>query len=378
MAKVVGLDIGNSALKAVFGEGEHEEMTIPTVVKFAENELTTGMEVDVKNIFKDIRVKITSPALSENYNGAAVIVGEAATGGREMVQKTQKHRSDLPVITSLAALAIRAAQESGGKSKKDLVATYYATFGMPIDYLTSEVKKTYEQRMKGSHIVEILTRGHERKVTVIIEEAVVLPEDAVFIFDQTLDYNGKSVGSDLENMNVLIVGIGQLTTDCGFVENQNYNHKKSFGRPLGVASTKDRFIHVINDELKKKGHIYTVDKRAELDRIIQNDLIIGELALSFKSEWDRTVREDMMELADWVMNEVTSRKIIAHRYFLIGGGTHFYKHYFLNAFSEYGMKFEIPNNPTFATARGLYKLGVSDMGFGKKLKSEAQAAAASE
>lgn len=377
MGKIVGHDIGNSALKEVTG-GDIKRL-IPMVVKFAtEAERNTGMTSNVKNIEDQLKVRITSPALSDSYSNKVLFVGKGATGGREVPQRTQKHKSELPVIVSLSSLAINAL-ESGNKKNKNIVAHYSVSYGIPIDYLTMTVKKEFENKMVGTHVVEILTPGFECSVTVVIDEAKVLPEDAVFIFDQTLDFNGQKIGSELENKNVLIVGVGHLTTDVGFIANTNFDPEKSFGQQFGVANSKDRFIIYINEKLKERNLIYRVQNRAELDQIIANDMIISELGISLKEDWELKVREDMYNLADWVLNQISVRNIIAHEYFLIGGGTHFYKHYFLNVFSEYGMTFKIPEDPTFATARGLFKWGMSDRGLAKDpIKTAAEEAASAK
>jgi hypothetical protein len=378
MGKIVGHDIGNSALKEVTGAGL--QRLVPMVVKFlTEAERNTGMISNVKNVEDQLKVKITSSALSESYSNKTLIVGKGATGGREIPQRTQKHKSELPIIVSLSSLAVQAWEESDKKTK-NIVAHYSVAYGIPIDYLTVSVKKEFENKIVGTHVVEILTPGFECIVTVVIDEAKVLPEDAVFIFDQTLDFNGKQVGSELENKNVLIVGVGHLTTDVGFISKTNFDPEKSFGQQFGVANSKDRFIIYINEKLKEKNHVYRVQNRAELDQIIANDMIISELGISLKEDWDLKVREDMYNLADWVLNQISVRNIIAHEYFLIGGGTHFYKHYFLNVFSEYGMTFKIPEDPTFATARGLFKWAMSDRGLSKAVikSSEKEIASAKE
>ena len=368
MFKVAGIDIGNYGLKAVFGGGTENEMLIPTLVKFDNTiERDGGESLPVKDIMKYLTVSIMSTALSVGYNNVPLLVGECAEGGREMVQGTRKTESDLPIVLALTAMALDATK---GLKKDNIVANYAPVFGIPIDYMDVTVKKEFEAKMRGTHVVDILTKGHECKVTLVIEHDAAVPEDAIFVYDEAYDYDGNKTGSEIENQSVFIVGIGQLTTDCGFLQNMKFDSKKSFGEPFGAAVTKDRFMDIMNDKLrnrKPRTH-YRIESRTQLDEIISNNYVITELGISIQEDFLATVKEDSYSLVDKLLNKMVARRIFAEKYYAIGGALALYMHHFLNAFEREGYKFEIPQNPAFATARALFKYGISERGFAKYLK----------
>jgi len=362
MVKVAGIDIGNYGVKAVFGEKDEDQFTIPTLVKPVASRITNmnteGRIVD--DLLSYVQVKFHSKALSNQYNNVPLLVGQAAVGGREMVQGSRKHKEDLPVICALTAMALRARKINA--KKKVITETFAPVFGIPVGYFSFDVRDEFESRMEGSHVVEILTPGYECTVTVIIEQNAVVPEDAIYVYDLERDWNGKVVDPTVKEQDVFIIGIGQLTTDCGYVSGMAFDDMRSFPVEFGAANTKDRFILHFDTALSRRvpPTNYRIETRNQLDRIIANDYIIRELGESIKDQFEDYVKEDALYVGDQILNKAKMLRLVPTRVCAIGGALNIYKNDIINRFTASGYKLEIPEKPEYATARALYKWGMTE------------------
>ena len=112
-SRIAAIDVGNDAVKAIFGKLEYE-LNIPNIVaRDTEDRPIIGIEeLDSKNPLDGIHIKVHSPALKEN--NVIYRVGNLATksnNGMELDPGSSKSEEDQTLVMLFTTIALDAVRE---------------------------------------------------------------------------------------------------------------------------------------------------------------------------------------------------------------------------------------------------------------------------
>jgi plasmid segregation protein ParM len=266
MAIKAGADAGNYALK-LWVKGKKPIM-IPSV--YSEY---MGMPVDalempdipVDKLEDNIDITISSSALE--LNNVRYIVGKKVATDMlepiEMEKKSDKSKDEIPVIVTLAGLAISAMKDH--PDKNEIEVSYDLGVALPIAFINPENAKRNEKRFMGTHIVTFHhPSGRDVKVTIKIEFCKCLPEGAAAIWGVVFDEEGNPLErliedekgvrrnvSFLDTVN-LSFDIGAGTTEVVVTHGLNYKPNLSKGLDYGTKATILEIITLWNKQNPRK------------------------------------------------------------------------------------------------------------------------------
>lgn len=266
MAIKAGADAGNYALK-LWVKGKKPIM-IPSV--YSEY---MGMPVDalempdipVDKLEDNIDITISSPALE--LNNIRYIVGKKVATDMlepvEMEKKSDKSKDEIPVITTLAGLAINAMKDH--PDKDEIEVNYDLGVALPIAFINPENAKRNEKRFMGTHTVIFHhPSGRDVKVTIKIEFCKCLPEGAAAIWGVVFDEEGNPIerlveGKDGVRRNIsfldtvnLSFDIGAGTTEVVVTHGLNFKPTLSKGLEYGTKATILDIITLWNKQNPRK------------------------------------------------------------------------------------------------------------------------------
>lgn len=271
-----GADAGNNGLKLWVKDSE--PIMIPTVYSLYMGETTELMDMDdiaVNELLNNIDVTINSKALL--FNGQRYIIGEKVVQDNlpptELEKKSDKSKDEIPVLVTLAGLAIDAMKKE--YEKDSIEATYDLSVALPLNTITQERAKNNADRFMGTHeVIFHHPSGRNVKVTLKIEYCKCLPEGAAAAWGVVFDENGnlaerkveigdKIMKIDFSNKTLLHFDIGAGTTEIVVTEGVQYKPTLSSGLHFGVKSTVNEIIKRWNHKNPRK----PIDSMAEFNEI---------------------------------------------------------------------------------------------------------------
>lgn len=249
------VDIGNSRIKALFGDGP-DELDMPNVVAAhgEEREIIQGEAPK-----EAIHVKIVSGALNNGKGGAGTyVVGNLAAAQHqndELAYEDSKSEHDQPVIMLLSAVAFDAVNNSSLFKEVDGVieANYFLSTGLPLNEAKKKgTRKSFKEKLKGnSHEVTFLTTpGYEnKKIRIKFYDSLVNVEGHAAMIDLTTKNDGTPRNEDIINKMVLIHDIGGLSTDSAIIKpDGSVDNINSDGEKEGLSSYLDEIMRQVDDE----------------------------------------------------------------------------------------------------------------------------------
>ena len=271
-----GADAGNNGLKLWVKDSK--PFLIPTVYSLYMGETTELMDMDdieQDELINNIDVTINSKALS--FNNQRYIIGEKVLNdnlpGIELEKKSDKSTDEIPVIVTLAGLAIEAMQKNYQKDNIDI--TYDLSIGLPVSTITQQSAKSNAERFIGTHeVVYHHPSGRNVKVSIKVEYCKTLPEGAAAAWGVVFDENGKLserkvevndsiMKVDFSNKTLLHFDIGAGTSELVVTEGVKFNPKLSEGLNYGVKTTLMEIIKRWNRKNPRK----SIDSMAQFNEI---------------------------------------------------------------------------------------------------------------
>ncbi|MDQ8094888.1 ParM/StbA family protein, partial [Bacillus amyloliquefaciens] len=271
-----GADAGNNALK-LWVKGS-QPIQIPSVYSLYMGETTALMEMEdipANKLVENIDVTINSKALT--HNGQRYIVGEKVLEdqlhGVEFEKKSEKSTDEIPVIVTLAGLAIDAIKKQ--YDQDNIEVTYDLSVALPVSSINQQKAKAHAERFIGTHEVEFHhPSGRDVKVKIKIEYCKCLPEGAAGAWGVVYDEEGKTTERKIElgdqtmkvnfkDKTLLHFDIGAGTTELVVTEGVAFNPRLSEGLTYGVKDTIEGIIKIWNRENPRK----SIDSIAEFNEI---------------------------------------------------------------------------------------------------------------
>ncbi len=271
-SRIAAVDVGNDAIKAIFGKLE-SELYIPNVIaKDIEDRPVIGIEeLDEKNPLEGIHIRVHSPALQDN--NAIYRVGNLATKSdnpTELDLGSSKSEEDQTLVMLFAALALDAAKLGNNDTFKKVnnvvEANYTLGTGLPLREVKEGKDVGYRSKLLGSvHQVEFLItpKYQGMKVNIKFDEVKVYPEGFAAYINLVMDKDLNIINRELIDRRILIQDIGGLSTDIAVIKNRKVDDDKAQGFNLGVAEA----LESIREEIRKK-HGVELDSRRDVVEII--------------------------------------------------------------------------------------------------------------
>ncbi|MGE7765390.1 ParM/StbA family protein [Peribacillus sp. NPDC096540] len=370
-SRIAAVDVGNDAIKAIFGKLE-SELYIPNVIaKDIEDRPVIGIEeLDEKNPLEGIHIRVHSPALQDN--NAIYRVGNLATKSdnpTELDLGSSKSEEDQTLVMLFAALALDAAKQGNNDKFKKVnnvvEANYTLGTGLPLREVKEGKDVGYRSKLLGSvHQVEFLItpKYQGMKVNLKFDEVKVYPEGFAAYINLVMDNDLNIINRELIDRRILIQDIGGLSTDIAVIKNRKVDDDKAQGFNLGVAEA----LESIREEIRKK-HGVELDSRRDVVEIItkkndRNHIMVRGSRTSVHDIIDRILGELAKKQYRHLRN-VWQKNSQTEICYFVGGGSIVLKDYLktLNQnFDGYNIDFfEDERESVWMMANAYYKL-ISD------------------
>ncbi|MBD8137951.1 ParM/StbA family protein [Bacillus sp. CFBP 13597] len=382
-SRIAAVDVGNDAIKAIFGKLE-SELYIPNVIaKDIEDRPVIGIEeLDEKNPLEGIHIRVHSPALQDN--NAIYRVGNLATKSdnpTELDLGSSKSEEDQTLVMLFAALALDAAKlgdnDTFKKVNNVVEANYNLGTGLPLREVKEGKDVGYRSKLLGSvHQVEFLItpKYQGMKVNIKFDEVKVYPEGFAAYINLVMDKDLNIINRELIDRRILIQDIGGLSTDIAVIKNRKVDDDKAQGFNLGVAEA----LESIREEIRKK-HGVELDSRRDVVEIItkkndRNHIMVRGSRTSVHDIVDRILGELAKKQYRHLRN-VWQKNSQTEICYFVGGGSIVLKDYLktLNQnFDGYNIDFfEDERESVWMMANAYYKL-ISDFNRRRNAKEQNQ------
>ncbi|AZV45551.1 ParM/StbA family protein [Peribacillus asahii] len=366
--RVAAIDVGNDAVKALFGKLD-SELYIPNVIaRDIEDRPIIGIEdLNENNPLDGLHIRLHSPALQAN--NVIYRVGYLATKSdnpTELDIGSSKSEEDQTLVMLFAALALDAVQQASTgvfKVNKSVVeANYTLGTGLPLREVKEGKDVGYRSKLLGSvHQVEFLVtpKYQGMKVNLKFDEVKVYPEGFAAYINLVMDNELKVINRDLIDKQILIQDIGGLSTDIAVIKNRKVDDDKARGFNLGVAEA----LEAIREEIRKK-HGVELDSRRDVVEIItkkndRNHIMVRGSRTSVHDIVDRILGELAKKQYRHLRN-VWQKNSQTEICYFVGGGSLVLKEYLKtlnNSFDGYNIDFfEDEKESVWMMANAYYKL----------------------
>lgn len=384
--RVAAIDVGNDAVKAIFGKLD-SEVYIPNVIaRDIEDRPIIGIEeLNEQDPLDGIHIRVHSPALKAN--NVIYRVGNLATKSdhpAELDPGSSKSEEDQTLVMMFATLALDATQQANlGTFKKNnfvIEANYTLGTGLPLREVKEGKDAQYRSKLLGSvHQVEFLITPKYQglKVNIKLDEVKVYPEGFAAYINLVMDNNLTIINRELIDKRIIIQDIGGLSTDIAVIKNRKVDDDKAQGFNLGVAEA----LEAIREEIRKK-HGVELDSRRDVVEIItkkndRNHIMVRGSRTSVHDIVDRILGELANKQYRHLRNVWQKNSQTEIGYF-VGGGSIVLKDYLktLNQnFDGYNIDFfEDEKESIWMMANAYYKL-ISEFTRREESNSKKKAAA---
>lgn len=356
-----GADAGNNGLKLWVKDSD--PIFIPTVYSLYMGETTELMDmddIDVDDLINNIDVTINSKALS--FNGQRYIIGEKVLNdnlpGVELEKKSDKSKDEIPVLVTLAGLAVDAMKKE--YDKDNIEVSYDLSVALPVATITQENARNNATRFMGTHeVIFHHPSGRDVTVAIKIEYCKCLAEGAAAAWGVVFDENGKLAKRKVEiedkittttfkNQTLLHFDIGAGTTEIVVTKGVQFNPKLSEGLNYGVKEN----VEEIRKRWNRNNPRKSIDSMAEFNEIYfnpehprHNNLVqeakVGLLQLA-------------QRISSSIINKIDDLKDDPY-VFIYGGGSAILKDSLLKILTDKERMTNVTflNDPMFVNARGL-------------------------
>jgi plasmid segregation protein ParM len=370
-SRICAVDVGNDAVKAVFGKLDYE-LYIPNVIaRDTADRPVIGIEdLNEKNPLDGIHIRVHSPALMDN--NVIYRVGDLATksdNASELDPGSSKSEEDQTLVMLFATLALDAVRQENAsifKRNNNVVdANYTLGTGLPLREVKEGKDVGYRSQLLGSvHQVEFLVTPKYQglKVNIKFDQVKVYPEGFAAYINLVMDNDLNIINRDLIDKNILIQDIGGLSTDIAVIKSRNVDDDKAQGFNLGVAEA----LEAIREEIRSK-HGVELDSRRDVVDIItrkndRNHIMVRGSRTSVHDITDR-ILVDLAKKQYRHLRNVWQKNSQTEICYFVGGGSMVLKEYIKtlnNNLDGYNIEFfEDEKESIWMMANAYYKL-ISD------------------
>ncbi|MTH54675.1 hypothetical protein GKZ89_14830 [Bacillus mangrovi] len=371
ISRIAAVDVGNDAVKALFGKLD-AELYIPNVIaRDLEDRPVIGIEeLNEKDPLENIHIKVHSPALKEN--NVIYRVGSLATKSNNSTEldpgssKSEEDQTLVMLFASLALDAVEGTSEKGFKKNNQVIdANYTLGTGLPLREVKEGKDVGYRSQLLGSvHQVEFLVTPKYQglKINIRFDEVKVYPEGFAAFVNLVMDNDLNIINKDLIDKRILIQDIGGLSTDIAVIRNRNVDDDKAQGFNLGVSES----LEAIREEIRTK-HGVELDSRRDVVDIItrkndRNHIMVRGSRTSVHDITDRILLELAKKQYRFLRN-VWQRNSQTEICYFVGGGASVLKDYLKalnNNLDGYNIEFfEDEKESIWMMSNAYYKL-ISD------------------
>jgi plasmid segregation protein ParM len=322
---VLGLDIGYSNVKMVFGEPSKptSSMIYPAGAGRAENfprEMVKKSSVSTVTVDGELWVCGVNPSRFE------------------MVSRVL--HEDYPATKEYKALFYSALARTG-YGEIDVLVT-----GLPVDqYLDDTRKKTLESMLVGEHQV-----GPKRKV--VVQKAIVIPQPIGAYLDMFASIEDDKEAEKVERSRVLTIDPGFFSLDWVMVRNHAFQKNTSSTSKLASSIVLEEVATMI------KLDFGCLLQKEDIEDALQQGLstvLVGAYEIDYSDYLKRAsaqVAEDAMKhLLQSLRTEISGVNIVL----LSGGGANFYRETVEKYFPK--SKVMLSADPVLANANGFFIYG---------------------
>lgn len=320
-------DVGNSSTKAIIRPLDDNakpkalkqktlispNVTVPTMVE-------EDLETSINNLTNNMIVHINSKALKR---ASTFAVGEKATSVGRVKRNMNiaigdKHTNDIPVVMVLSLIASKAVQDHYSINKtlaKDIdVSVEYST-ALPAREYDPSVARLYEQRLlEEVHIVDIYVNGTPMTVRVNFEKVKVAQEGVPAVYaiieggEKLLSeyhnkYGSKTANKDFEKKKLLLVDIGDGTTEFIYVASGKPINDLCDGKRFGVGHAADVAKNLFDEDVKVQ---ITMTRQQFMQVVLDKEHHFHEAAVDAMNQANVEQAELILEqIQDMVLNTLS-------------------------------------------------------------------------
>ncbi|QDX91022.1 ParM/StbA family protein (plasmid) [Brevibacillus laterosporus] len=328
---IFGGDIGNHALKAVFGNYNRFYM-INTVREVGKTKSRPIIGEDEK-VIDTLDIIIRCPHY-EALNNRRFWVGNNALGMDEYQTsvKTKKTENDLILVPLLAAIALQA-----NHSKEEFIAE--GIIGLPmLEYISGNEKESEREKFKnkitGEYEIEFVTtaslKGWKVKFKLIPH---LKPESLLVILRQMIGQDGRLIRPEWKGQSMGSIDIGGFSTDVGIIdENHKPDGNLCRGFQLGAATALDEISKAIAKKYDYEFPRHMIEKFINKDncqmRIGAKVIPINDIV---EANFRATSNQISLGIIELMKNPKASQ---VARFFVFGGGAVDYQKYLKDTLSS--------------------------------------------
>ncbi|MGM9923926.1 MAG: hypothetical protein ACI35R_06760 [Bacillus sp. (in: firmicutes)] len=274
-------DLGNSTTKLMI---ENDTIKQPSVIKRifskpAATELETAK--NVANLFEQLVVHITSPALKRD---GLFLVGSRANAQADAdnmnIKLGNKHKHDIPVVMSLgltAAYAVRKSYEEAKELPASLSINMKYTSAIPAsEYNITKAQFLEHRFLDNEHVVIVYVGDRPVTVTINYEKVKVTQEGVPALYaliDSSADildeyaelYGKESKTASFSKLNTFHVDIGDGTTEYIYMQGMNPVNDACSGERRGVGHATEEAIGMLQEELH--GNLAGINRQQFMDMV---------------------------------------------------------------------------------------------------------------
>ncbi|MGG3278936.1 hypothetical protein [Paenibacillus solani] len=233
----------------------------------------------------------------------------------------------------------------------DMVPILLITSTPAYDYHNPDVRKQLNEVLFDLHKVHI---NDERKVINVVQYEPMSETEAI-LYDLYFDDNGNVADENIENEDILVINCGFGTTDLSRYDEMSYIKLKKETLKTSFRDVYQRCADWLSTTLKRQIDVQEVARQLESQK--EEKIKIFEFVKEPVAGFNDTYRSAVEGVfADLIaeMNGIIDDPDLFNRIVCVGG-----------PIEEWGPMFkewntrrvQIPEDPQFATARGMYKYG---------------------
>lgn len=315
----IGADVGNSSTKSVIRLMDENpkpkamkqktlispNVTIPSVTE-------DNLETSVNNLSNNMIAHINSKSIKRPSTFA---IGEKATSVGRVKRNMNitigdKHKNDIPIVMVLGMIATKAVQDyyqSNNEIPQDInVSVEYST-ALPAREYDPSVAQTFENRfLVETHVVDIYVNAKPVTVRITFEKAKVTQEGVPAVYalieggEKLLTEYHKTYGNDIlnkdfKNRKLLLVDIGDGTTEFIYMVNGKPVNDLCDGKRFGVGHAADVAKKLFDEEVQ-------VDIAMTRQQFMQ---VVFDKDHHFHDKANSSMEDAKVEQAEMILEQIT-------------------------------------------------------------------------
>jgi hypothetical protein len=220
------------------------------------------------------------------------------------------------------------------------------------DALDENVVKTLDKIFRDVHKLKI----NDERVIINVTNYETMSETEASLYDVYLDDEGYVADASVENQDIIVINAGYGTTDISRYNRLEYIPLNRETLKVSYLNVIERLAEWLESVIKKEITVQEVTR--QLDEQINAEekkfVFVGEEIPGFNEMYRKTVDNVFSDLfAD--LQILIPDPDLFHRIRVVGGAA--VKAIWGEHFKKWSKRVEIPDDPQFSSARGMYRYG---------------------